>query len=122
MLMRTVFRHPSLCAWQSTAALTKNDFEFSCLSLPPDLRLLHVCIQSVGGEVLKVLRRWRNLSLGDASQPFSLKRCPDILRTFQSILVLKRVLVFSGMVRAGSLTARCVPERWVYHTYEVGLR
>lgn len=96
---------PPLCVWQSTAALTKGDFECSCWSLPPALRLLQVCIQSDGGEVLEVLRSQRNLSLGGASQSFSLKRCQDMLGTFQSLLVLKRVLVFSGVVRAGSLTA-----------------
>lgn len=93
-----------------------------CWSLPPALRLLQVCIQSHGTEVLEVLRSGRNVSLSGASQSCSLKRCRDISGTFQSLVVLKRVLVFSGMARAGSPTARCVHEREMYHMYEVGTR
>lgn len=44
------------------------------------------CIQSDGGEVLMVLRSWRNCFLDDASQSFPFKRCHDILGTFWSLL------------------------------------
>lgn len=94
-----------------TPALTEGDLEHYCCSLPPVLGLSQVCAQSDGGEVLEGLRSWRNCSLGDASQSFSLKRCHDILGTLWSLLLAERVLVFCrDGARTVSPTASCVHE------------